>query len=201
MMYKFFPLLAVLAVFAVSISISQAATGIDGAKSFATGIAKDAIMILEDSHLSQMGKREKIRALFSNSIDFRWVARFVLGKHWRTATPQQREAYLENYKRFIIQSYSGKLEQYSGENYTIKQARQEGEPGEYLITLELQSSNEPPIYLEYRIREQSGRYQIFDIMVEGVSLITTQRSEFNSVVSNKGLDFLIAALAKKAAKN
>lgn len=170
----------------------------EGARAFADDLASRALSIIDDENLSKTGKQNALEEMFENSVDLNWVARFVLGKHWRDATEQQRQQYVKYYKAFVIGNFTGQLVQYSGQQYEIRQVMPEGEPGEFLLTIELQNANEPPVYLDYRIREKNGRYYIFDIMIEGVSLITTQRSEFNSVVSSKGLDFLISALKKKA---
>lgn len=169
-----------------------------GAKAFASRLADDAITIIQNSNLSKSGKQNKLEQLFSKSVDLQWVAKFVLGKHWRAATKQQRQDYLAYYETFVIRNFTGKLTDYSNQSYDIKQTRPDGEKGEYLITFEVQSPNEPPVYMDYRIRQNGNQYQIFDIIIEGVSLITTQRSEFNAVVDRNGLDYLIAALEKRA---
>ena len=169
-----------------------------GVEKFADNLASNALKIVNDPSLSTVGKQQKLESLFGKSVDIQWVAKFVLGKHWRTASDAQKKAYLKNYKQFVLKNYTSKITDYTGQNYSIKNVRNDGD-GEYVLTMELQNTNEPNVLLDYRIRKNGAGYKIFDIIVEGVSLITTQRSEFSSVVSNKGLDFLIDALAKKAA--
>lgn len=186
-----------LGVFAVAPVQAESADQ-QAARAFANDIAKSAIAILTDSNLSESGKQNQLENLFSASVDLDWVARFVLGKHWRSASEAQREAYVKHYKEFIVRNFTSQLGQYSGQTFKIEQVIPRGEDGEYLLTLTLLNKNEPPIYLDYRVRKKGSGFLIFDIIIEGVSLITTQRSEFNSVVSSKGLDYLIEALKSRS---
>ena len=129
-----------------------------------------------------------------NALD--WIGRFVLGRAWASATPEQQQTYLANYRNFIAKNYTSKLNGYSGETYKIGDIR-EGTGGKYVVELEIVRPGDANVETQYTVRDDNGAYRITDIVVEGVSLITTQRSEFASVVSRKGLDFLIEQLGKK----
>ncbi len=173
----------------------------DEVAQFADRLAGDALEIVKDESTPKAQKQAQLENLFRNYVDIPWVARFVLGTHWRAATPEQQQAYLQNYEAFVLKNYTARLTNYTGQQYKILHTRDEGE-GEYLLTMELVNTNEPNVMVDYRIRTQeSGGYKIMDIVVEGVSMITTQRSEFGSVVNRNGLDGLIEALGKKAAKS
>ena len=71
----------------------------------------------------------------------------------------------------------------------------------YLVRMELLDPNGPSVVMDYRLRPKGKGFKVVDIVIDSVSLLTTQRSEFNSEVSKRGLDFLIKALEKKAKKN
>lgn len=169
-------------------------------KQFAIKLADDAIEILENPDLSDGGKQRNLETLFDKHVDIDWVSRFVLGKHWRQASDSQRNTYQKHYKDFILKNYTGRLKAYKGQEYTVKNVRNDGDD-EYTVTLELLNPSEPSILLDYRIHNTSSGLQIYDIIVEGVSMITTQRSEFDSVITRKGLDFLIGALEKRAKRS
>lgn len=168
----------------------------DEVRNFADGLAQKALNIAK-SEASKSVKQKKLEALFRNNVDIKWVAKFVAGKHWRTATPAQKAQYMKNYEAFLLKNYASKLTDYSGQSYNIKSTRNEGD-GEYVLAMELINVGEPNVMIDYRIRKNGSGYKVIDIVVEGVSMITTQRSEFGSVISQKGFDFLIAALKKKA---
>lgn len=165
---------------------------------FVDDLAMNALEIVK-SNDSDSVKQQKLESLFESRVDIDWVSQFVLGKYWRTATPEQQTAYQRNYRNFVLKYYTAKLTDYTGQRYDIKGARPDGDPGEYVLSMELINTNEPNVLVDYRIRKQGNDFKVFDIIIEGVSMITTQRSEFAAVIGNKGLDYLIDALAKKAA--
>lgn len=195
----FFSLVLLLpALFGLHVSPAVAADESDRVKAFADQLASRAMIVVKNEGLSPQAKQHELETLFDSHVDINWVARFVLGKYWKTATLEQQTSYMTNYKAFILKNYTSKLAEYTGQKYVIKSARPDDEPGDYLLTMELLNTNDPNVVINYRIRKEGNDFKIFDIVVEGVSMITTQRSEFGSVVANKGLSFLIDALAKKA---
>ena len=190
----FLPLLA----FACLYSVTTLAADASDAKSFVDGLATQVLAIVKDTEQSKDAKTQKIEALFTDKVDIDFVAKFVLGKHWREATPQQQQDYIGAYKPFILKNYAGRLTRYSGQTYVLKNARSEGD-SDY-VTMEIKDPNGQDIGVDYRLRKSGpGRYKILDITVEGVSLLATQRSEFDSIVGQKGIDGLIEALHKQVA--
>lgn len=176
-----------------------AMAGVDEVKIFASKLADEALVITKNTEQPKAEKQKALESLFQSHVDIPWVGRFVLGKYWRTATPQQQQTYLKNYEAFILKTYTSKITDAKGGDYVIKQVRPDQTEGDYVLTMELKTQGEPSVMMDYRIRENKDGRKIFDIIVEGVSMITTQRAEFGSVINNKGLDFLIEALGKKAA--
>lgn len=166
------------------------------AKQYVDNVASQVLDVLKTG-TSKADKQAKLESLFSTMVDIPYVAKYVLGKHWPTATPEQQQAYVAAYKPFVLRNYASKLTKYSGQNYKLKDARNMG--GDQVVTMEIVDPGNPSVFVDYRLREDTGSYKVVDIAVEGVSLVATQRSEFNSIVSSKGLDYLIEALNKKAA--
>ena len=178
-------------------SIAQA-TDSGAAKSFIDTTATQVLTLVKNESLNKDQKQAKIESIFSDKVDINFVAKFVLGKSWRTATPQQQQEYIAAYKPFILKNYAAKLTKYSGQTYTLKNARTEGD--DTVVTMEINDPDGQKVNVDYHLRNESG-FKIVDIAVEGVSLLTTQRSEFNGIIESKGVDGLIAALkAQVAAK-
>lgn len=167
------------------------------AQKFIDGVASNVLDVIKtkDSQSAKMGKLENI---FSNAVDIPYVGKYVLARHWNSATPEQQQAYLAAYQPFVIKNYAGKLTKYSGQNYKLKNAR--GTDGQYVVTMEIVDPGNPSVFVDYTMRDAGSSYKVIDIAVEGVSLRATQRSEFNSIVNSKGMDYLISALQKQAAK-
>lgn len=190
------------ALLALTLCYNQSAHAADAnaAKTFVDGLATQVLAIVKDDSASKEAKTQKIESLFTDKVDIDFVAKFVLGKHWRTATPAQQQDYIAAYKPFILKNYAGRLSRYSGQTYTLKNARAEGDSS--YVTMEIKDPNGQNIMVDYRLKDLgAGKYKILDITVEGVSLLTTQRSEFDSIVNQKGVDGLTEALkAQVAAK-
>lgn len=171
----------------------------NGAKQFIDSIAGRVLSVLK-TDVSQSQKIDRLESIFAGKVDIPYVARFVLGQHWRTATPDQQSRYVSAYGPFVIRNYSKRLSKYSGEQYTLKSARNDGDT--YVVTMAIQSpSAEGDVFVDYRLRAGgSAGYLLTDIVVEGISLLATQRSEFGSIVSNKGIEHLITQLQESAKK-
>lgn len=182
----------------VATAFAAQAQDVAKAKVFIDTVANQVIAIVKDDKASTDAKQKKIEALFDDKVDINYVAKFVLGKHWRGATPEQQTAYMAAYKPFIMKNYAGKLTKYSGQTYQLKAPREDSDA--VVVTMEIVDPSNTTVLVDYRLREEgAGAYKIIDISVEGVSLLTTQRSEFDSIVSNKGVDGLIEALKKQVA--
>jgi phospholipid transport system substrate-binding protein len=152
------------------------------------------------SNASQPNAQKALEAVFTKYVDIEWVGQFVLGRHWRAANPDQKQRFIAAYRAFMVGGYTGRLRDYSGDNYTVSSPRALGE-GRSALTMQVKRARGAPVVIDYKIRTSGSGYKIYDLVVEGISLITTQRSEFDSVVNRKGLEFLIQALVKKAAKS
>jgi phospholipid transport system substrate-binding protein len=181
----------------VTLVFSPAHAGNAGAAhGFVDGLASKVIDIVKNDGLSRDQKQGRIEALFVDKVDINFVARFVLGKHWRGTTPQQQKDYIAAYKPFILKNYAGRLAKYSGQTYSLKNSRVDGDAN--IVTMVI-NDNGQDILVDYRLRGDGGGFKVVDITVEGVSLLTTQRSEFNGIVERKGVDGLIAALKSQVA--
>jgi len=186
------------AVLAMTLLMSQAANAAnpDAAKQFVDTLATQVLALVKNDGISQADKQSRIETIFSDKVDIAFVARFVMGKHWRTATVQQQQDYIAAYRPFIMKNYANKLTKYSGQTYGLKNARADGDAT--VVTMEINDPNGQTVNLDYRLKGE-GSFKIVDITVEGVSLLATQRSEFNGIVERRGIDGLIDALKKQVA--
>jgi phospholipid transport system substrate-binding protein len=176
-----------------------AATPAADARTYVDKVAGDALKVLQTQGLSKSQKSDKLELMFRDVVDIPYVARFVLGRHWRTASPAQQEAYLKAYEPFLIRNYVGRVVRYSGETYKVTESRDTPDGAIVSMVLKSPDGSSPDVVVSYRLSKVEGAFKVVDIIVEGVSLLNTQRSEFNSIVANQGLDYLINALNKKNA--
>jgi phospholipid transport system substrate-binding protein len=167
------------------------------AKAYVDKVASQALAIVKTGE-PQPAKQAKLEVLFKSVVDIPFIGKFVLGRHWNAATPMQQKAYLTAYEPFLMKGYVGRVAKYSGQSYKLSNAKQQPD-GSTIVTMEILDPGKPSVFVDYRLRADKASFKVTDIVVEGVSLLTVQRSEFNSVVNSKGIDYLIDALKKKAA--
>ena len=175
-----------------------AATG-NGASQYVQNIGTQALTVISDTSLNKEQKQAKLEAVFSTSVDFSWVGRFVMGRYWKQATDDQKARYLTEYQKFLLLNYTSRFANDSSGSFKVTASRDDGD-GEFTVSTQMQAgdSSDEPILVDYRIHNVAGSYKIFDVVVEGVSLLTTQRTEFSSVITNQGIDYLINQLVAKS---
>lgn len=173
------------------------ADDVAGAKKFVNDVATDVLSIVKKPGSKEIQQAE-LMGLIDARVDIDFIAKFALGKHWRTATKEQRAGYLNAYRPYLKQNYVSRLTRYSGQTFKVGNGRTDSD-GSYIIHMDILDPQRANVVMVYRLIDGPKGYRISDIVVEGVSLLATQRSEFNSIVTRKGLDYLIAALKKRAA--
>lgn len=132
-------------------------------------------------------------------FDFVRISRWVLGKHWREASPQQKARFIEEFRKLLIRTYAMALLEYA--DRTIKYLPVHAEPGSKTVTVKTEveqvgsKATTVPIY--YRMHIKDNGWKVYDVSVDGVSLVSTYRSSFASEIRQSGLDTLIKNLASK----
>jgi len=178
---------------------AKAAPDVDGAKAFIEGLASRAIEILQRENGNLEQRESELRKILSQDFDLPFIGRFVLGRHWRKATPDQRADYQALFAEWILKTYARRLGGYSGETFQTTGARAAGDT-DILVQTKINRPSGPPIVADWRVRTAPDGFRIIDIMVEGVSMAVTQRSEFNAVVGRDGIDGLLSILRARTQK-
>jgi phospholipid transport system substrate-binding protein len=132
------------------------------------------------------GQRQaRFRELFNTDFDVPTIARFVLGRYWRIATPPQRQEFVRLFDEYIVLAYSNRLAEYSGETLHVTGSRPDGDGS--IVTSEIVRPNgSPPAKVDWRLARTGDTYKITDVIVDGISMAVTQRSEFASVIQRHG---------------
>jgi phospholipid transport system substrate-binding protein len=145
-------------------------------------------------------RQARFRALFRQDFDVPAIARFVLGRYWRVATPTQQREFVALFENYVVMAYSNRLSQYSGEQLRVVGSRLE--PGGAIVYSEIvRPHHTQPVKVEWRLTRSDSHYKISDVVVEGISMAITQRSEFASVIQRHGgqVQGLLAMLREKVA--
>jgi phospholipid transport system substrate-binding protein len=144
------------------------------------------VMDIIKSPMSVRDRQQKFRELFSREFDVPTIGRFVVGRYWNRASPEEQTQYLATFRDYVAAIYAQQFSHYQGEGFKVLSARPVAE-GETLVKAEIDRQGNPPIAVEFRVRGTPGTYKIVDVTVEGVSLIITKRDEFSSVLAQEGL--------------
>ncbi len=134
-------------------------------------------------------------------FDFELMSRFVLGRHWQNASAEQQQRFVEEFRRLLVRTYGTSLSEYSGQEVEFPAARTEGQGKRVSVPTEVVQDKGPNIPVDYKLyRNESGTWKVFDVVIDGVSLVQNYRSSFGTEVSRNGLDALIERLAKRNAE-
>jgi phospholipid transport system substrate-binding protein len=141
----------------------------------------------------------RFRQLFQQDFDVPGIARFVLGRYWRLATPSQQQEFVRVFTNYIALVYANRLAEYSGETLRVTGTRTAPD-GQMVSSEIIRTDRRPPARVDWLLTPHNGSYKISDVIVEGISMAVTQRSEFASVIQRNGghIDGLITALRQKA---
>lgn len=166
-------------------------------------VTSDVLETIKADNDLLAGDRKKMLALAEQKVlphvDFREAAQLAVGKSWNAATPAQRDRLVTEFRAMLVRIYSSAIGVYRGQTlrvFPVKLA-----PGATEITVRNQylRAGRPPVAVEYAMRKTSEGWKIYDIVVEGVSLVLTYRAEFESIVRQSGIDGLIKRLSEKNA--
>lgn len=173
------------------------------AASFINDLAQRVITIVKQTSTSEKEVEAQLDAIFLQSVDTKWIGRFSMGKYWRTISPSQQEQFLNLYSEYLTGLYVPNFRKYTGNEVKVLNAV-ETRPKEFLVQTELTDPlKSVNIKINYRLlQKDSGieNFVIFDVVAEGVSLITAQRAEINSVMESGNYDALMKILRKKTAE-
>lgn len=171
---------------------AEAATAQE-AQQFVDELGKKAVEAVNEK------SQQKLQQLFLGNVDVNWMGKFVLGHAWQQATEEQRSHYIQAYRDYLLARYTTNFAEYAGSDYTITGAKSEAD-GQFSVGMKVKSpqAKDQETQAGYRVQSINGQFKIVDIIIEGVSLITTQRSEFAAVVQKDGMDKLIEQLKAKA---
>ena len=156
------------------------------AQAFITGLADQAIAALTPPGLSRGERETRARALLNENFAVPTIGQFVLGRYWRTATPEERKEYLALFEEMIVVTYVDRFSRYSGERLKVTRTVTDNDSGDTIVYSEISRPAGQPIQVAWRVRKYATSFKIVDVSVEGVSMGQTQRSEFSSVIRNNG---------------
>lgn len=166
------------------------------------GYADKVLDVLRDPALkaeaAKKTKKEKLRAISEKMFDFSELSKRTLAQNWSKFNPEQQKEFINLYTSLLEDAYSNKILAYSDEKITFTKEVPLSEKTVEVQSTVLKKSAEIPIY--YRVILKDGAWRVYDVVVEGISLINNYRSQFREILVNKPPESLLETLRKKVGK-
>lgn len=178
---------------------AKADVNANGAEQFVKNVTKDGIENIINANIPQKEKDARFEKLFNNALDLKFIGQFVLGRYWRTASPAQREAFIDAYRELNIQTWSKRFDEFKGRKFIFQGTTPSNSANQVFVNTEVPMDQGAPAKVVWRVKQTGDSYKIVDIIIENVSLAITARNEYSAYIKKapNGVDDLIKDLQKK----
>lgn len=131
-------------------------------------------------------------------FDFSRMSKLVLGKHWKKANKAQRQKFEEEFKSLLVRTYATALFEYTGQEIIYKPFHSEVGSDNVVVKTEIVSRDGPNIPMDYVLKKGAKQdWLVYDVRIDGISLVTNYRNAYGRIIDAKGIDTLIASLIRK----
>ncbi len=184
--------------FFIGISSLKAETNEKQAEAFMSEIGEKVITLLTDKSISDQERADQFREILEAKFNVKAIGKFVLGRYWKQASKEEKERFLGLFTDTTVASYATRFKDYTSEKFEITGSRHESDGGVTVLS-RIVRTNGQPIPIDWKIFEKNGKFRIYDVILEGISMGITQRSEYASVIQRGGgkLQSLNKALEQK----
>lgn len=161
----------------------------------------DAVIhVLKDDTLSKAAKRSRVEEIVYGAVDFETLSRLVMARNWVRLTPAQQDEFRREFRRHLTATYGRRVDSYSNETVDVTGEREEPRGDHTVKTAIRRGGGNADIEVDYRLRKEGDDWKIIDFVIEGVSLVSNFRAQFQELMSNEGAEGLLDALRKKTAE-
>jgi phospholipid transport system substrate-binding protein len=138
-------------------------------------------------------------------VDVNYAAQQVLGKHWRTATPEQQKRFIDAFYKSLLSTYGDALVDFTGDRMKVLPFQGDAAAERVSIKTEVRRSNGATVAVAYSLRKNAGVWKVYDVVIEGISYVKAFREDYEAKINQQGLEALLKELetkgvAKPAAK-
>jgi phospholipid transport system substrate-binding protein len=160
------------------------------------------LKILEDPKLQGPDKRAErqaqLHAISDQAFDWQEMARRALATHWRGLTPQQQQEFVGLFRDLVEGTYMNRLETATQEKQDIQyESEQQVDGSRVAVKTKVITKRNQQVPIEYRLQKEDGRWRIYDVLVEGISLVNNYRSQFNQIISSSSYDALVQKMKSR----
>ncbi len=161
--------------------------------------AQEVITIVKQDPDFKAGNQKKILALVDAKVlpnfDFVRMTQLAMGKHWRQATPEQKKALVTEFRNMLVRTYTKAFTLYRDQAIEVKPLRMAADDTETTVKTRILKSGAQPTAVDYQMKKAADGWKVFDVAIEGVSMVTSYRGTFASQIEQSGIDALIKTLS------
>ena len=181
-----------------ALPLARPATANPTAETFIAAIGEQVVEILRDADQSDADKLAALKSLLDSHTDLDLVARLVLGRHWQTASENERRDYVELFRQILMNTMAERMSDYEGQTFEVVGSNLLNERDTAVQTRINRLRGAPPLRVDWRLRQTGDDFAIIDVIAEGVSLVVSQRNEVGSVVERQGMSGLIETMRERS---
>ena len=160
----------------------------------------EVISIVSDKEMkkphNEQKRRKALKKAISMIFDYGEMAQRSMGRHWKERSAPEKKEFVELFETLLENSYSGKIESYNQERIVYIKENVEGEYAE--VKSKVVTAKRDEFSLDYRLMNKGGRWMVYDVVIEGVSLVSNYRTQFNRIIQNQGYGELLKKLRMKS---
>jgi phospholipid transport system substrate-binding protein len=165
-------------------------------------IADEVVAIVKTDKDLQAGNSAKVVDLAEQKVlphfDFTRMTRLAVGRNWQQATPAQREALTKEFRTLLVRTYSSSLSQYRDQKIQVKPMQASPGDEDVIVRTAIVQENGPQIPIDYRMEKTKEQgWKVYDVVIDGASLVTTYRGSFNDQIQRGGIDALVKTLQER----
>ena len=172
------------------------------AEAFVEKVTREGIEEIINANVSQTVKDQRFEKLFNNALDLNFIGQFVLGRYWRTSTPEQKKGFINAYRELNIKTWSKRFDEFKGKKFVFKGTSPSNSANQIFVNSLVPMDQGEPAKVVWRVKQTGDKFKIVDIIIENVSLAITARNEYTAYIKSApgGVDDLIKDLQNKTNK-
>jgi len=162
---------------------------------------EEVLSIVRQDKDIQAGNKEKVTALVDSKVlphfNFTHMTRLAVGRNWRKATPEQREVLEIEFRNLLVRTYTNAFTTYQDQEVKVLPLKMASNDTDVTVKTLIKNKGKPPTYVNYDMEKTARGWKVYDLLIEGVSLVTNYRGTFNDQIKQNGIDGLIKTLMEK----
>lgn len=168
----------------------------------AKNTTQEVLAILKADKEIQSGNTKRAFELVEAKVlphfDFNRMTQLAVGKHWNKATPQQKQALVKEFRSLLVRTYATSLTEFSNQTVEFKPLNMRPDDTQVTVKTEIKQPGGKPIPIDYEMYKTDFGWKVFDVAIDGVSLVINYRSSFANTIRQSGIDGLISTLEAKS---